>query len=313
MSSDARLKTNILQHPKIKKLYRRFGAEGPLRFISLILWAASNRPDGNLSGMQNEDIELCVDWPLFVGEFVATLIDVGLLDGEPGNFVIHDWADHNPWADGESDRRDRAKFAALAKHYGTKYACDKMPDYVSKLQKKHAKEENKTCEEQPIVYALPDSAISMPVAESGKKKATPKPTVTPDVMCSMPGLSKQVAEDYLAHRRAKKAPLTFSAWKMICVEIAQSGATPDDALSEAMARGWTGFKSGWLMNSNQQPSGGENGKNSKTIRVRSLSAVEKVKIASSEWAAEEERKLRKVVGDVIDITPQNATVLDEDG
>ena len=65
---------------------------------------------------------------------------------------------------------------------------------------------------------------------------------------SLPGLSVAVARDWLAHRKAKKSPLTPSAWQPICAEIGKAGVPPDEALSEAMAAGWTGFKASWLAN-----------------------------------------------------------------
>ena len=92
MSNDARLNTGILQHPKIKKLSRKFGSQGPLSFIALILWMAGNRPDGDLMGMDADDIEIAIDWPLNPGAFFDAIIDLHLLDEmEPGHYVIPDW------------------------------------------------------------------------------------------------------------------------------------------------------------------------------------------------------------------------------
>jgi hypothetical protein len=131
MPNDARLNTSILQHPKIKKLNRRFGPQGPLSFIALILWAAANRSDGDLTGMDADDIELAIDWPQNPGAFFEALIDLHLLDEvEPGHYVIHDWVDHNPWAAGSDNRSDRARFAALARRYGRKKATEMMPEYA---------------------------------------------------------------------------------------------------------------------------------------------------------------------------------------
>ena len=129
---------------------------------------------------------------------------------------------------------------------------------------------------------------------------------------SMPGLTSQTATDYLAYRRAKKSPLTMSAWQAICKEIAFSGVPPDTALSEAMAAGWTGFKASWLANRNKNGSGGTNhGKqgNISTGRPRTLSAVDQVRSACAAWAEREERGARDA-GKIIDIPPKNAASLD---
>ena len=92
MSNDVSLNSNILQNPKIKKLSRQFGPLGPLSFIALILWAAAYRADGDLVGMDADDIEIAIDWPLDPGAFSDALIDLHLLDEtEPKHYVIHDW------------------------------------------------------------------------------------------------------------------------------------------------------------------------------------------------------------------------------
>ena len=61
-------------------------------------------------------------------------------------------------------------------------------------------------------------------------------------------MSLSVANDYLQFRKQKKAPLNQTAWKSICREVLKTGATPDEAIAEAMAAGWTGFKADWYAN-----------------------------------------------------------------
>nr|WP_314585539.1 helix-turn-helix domain-containing protein [uncultured Pseudomonas sp.]BDD46420.1 hypothetical protein 5 [Moraxellaceae bacterium] len=64
-------------------------------------------------------------------------------------------------------------------------------------------------------------------------------------------VSADVAQDYLAHRRSIKAPLNATIWKTTLLELAKlapHGITADQALAEAMAAGWRGLKSEWLVN-----------------------------------------------------------------
>jgi DNA-binding transcriptional ArsR family regulator len=64
-------------------------------------------------------------------------------------------------------------------------------------------------------------------------------------------IAPDVAKDYLAHRKAVKAPLNATIWKTTLTELAKvapQGITPDQALAEAMAAGWRGLKSEWLVN-----------------------------------------------------------------
>lgn len=130
---DARLNVSISGHPKTKKLIRKLGDGGAWKLVCLFLWAATNRSDGQLSGMTAEDIELAVDWAGEDGKFVATLVAVGFLDGVDGDYAIHDWADHNPWLAGAGDRSEKARWNALCKHHGRDGAADRMPAYAARL------------------------------------------------------------------------------------------------------------------------------------------------------------------------------------
>ncbi|MBU2788449.1 YdaU family protein [Acidithiobacillus sp. VAN18-1] len=147
----------------------------------------------------------------------------------------------------------------------------------------------------------PESAPPLPDTDPKPRKVRP---LSVSALCeALPGLSPPVAADYLAHRKAKNAPLTESAWTVICREIHESGVPPDDALSEAMAAGWASFKANWLANRNQH--GGMHHGQDPTYPSasggRSLSAVERVRIASAAWAEREEQRIREA-GNVIDIT-----------
>ena len=135
MSTDARLSTGLPNHPKTKKLIRRLGPGAAWSLVCLFLWARNNRPDGDLSGMTAEDIELACDW---IGEndaLVRELVAVGFLDGQEGSYMLHDWSDHQPWAVGSEARSDRAKWSALCRRHGREEASRMMPEYAAKLAK----------------------------------------------------------------------------------------------------------------------------------------------------------------------------------
>lgn len=115
MADDARISTALPSHPKTKKLRRRLGDGGCWSLVCLFLWTASNRWDGSLADMSDEDIELAADWMGEPGALVKALIEVGFLDGEPGAYMIHDWHDHNPWAASRGQRQQAARDAAARK------------------------------------------------------------------------------------------------------------------------------------------------------------------------------------------------------
>lgn len=58
----------------------------------------------------------------------------------------------------------------------------------------------------------------------------------------------QVWSDWVAHRKAKKAPVTQTALDGIAREATKANITMQTALQTMCERGWTGFKAEWLQN-----------------------------------------------------------------
>lgn len=128
---DARISTGLPSHPKTKKLIKRLGQASAWNLVCLILWAASNRSDGDLSGMTVEDIELAADWAGQDGAFVAALTEVRFLDGQDGEYMLHDWHEHNPWAAGAEMRSAKARWNAAKRHHGIAEADRLVPEYAA--------------------------------------------------------------------------------------------------------------------------------------------------------------------------------------
>tara|TARA_Y200000002_G_scaffold114397_1_gene93706 strand:- start:6940 stop:7584 length:645 start_codon:yes stop_codon:yes gene_type:complete len=59
-------------------------------------------------------------------------------------------------------------------------------------------------------------------------------------------VSKKTWEDFLVHRKNKKAPLTETALKGIKNEVKKTSISLEDALVMCQARGWQSFKSDWV-------------------------------------------------------------------
>ena len=113
MNTDIRLSTGFWLHPKTRKTVKRLGLEGVRSLQILWLWAAQNLPDGNLSGMDWEDIELASDWQGEERAFFDHCLGVWI-DENPEGYVLHDWQEHNAWAADADDRSDKARFSRLA-------------------------------------------------------------------------------------------------------------------------------------------------------------------------------------------------------
>ena len=73
MNSDIRLCIGWNTNPKIVKLRRKLGADGVLGLIALWTYAGSQRTDGVLTGMDDDDIAIVADYPGDSTRLVATL------------------------------------------------------------------------------------------------------------------------------------------------------------------------------------------------------------------------------------------------
>ena len=95
MNLDIRLDTRFLDNPKTKRLIQQ-GGEKTLRcLLSLWLWAAMNRPDGNLEGLDKADIDIISNWDDTSRSFTDMLVERGWLDGtSPNGYSLHHWSEN---------------------------------------------------------------------------------------------------------------------------------------------------------------------------------------------------------------------------
>jgi len=255
MTADVRINVGLPTHPKTKKLIRRTGTEGAWRLVCLFAWVAGNRPDGNLSGLTAEDVELCVDWPGADGVFVEALLAVGFLEGVDGAYRMHDWQDHNPWAAGSDARSDKAKWLAMIKHHGREEASRMMPEYAAKLSGKSAAVQQPATSMRVAETSMLDPAARCAPSPSPSPlplpSTTPTPLAIPDVQARPDsaaaavaadrfdatrflveqGADQQTAADYLELRKAKKAASTRTALRAVVAEAAKAGIPVGVALT----------------------------------------------------------------------------------
>lgn len=113
--TDIRLNISWYNSLKRKALIRRLGHQGVTAIIDLWLYTAQHRPDGNLSGLSDEDIAEAAQYE---GDFKSFILAIGpkpeglgFLDGDSGEYKLHDWKEHNPWAYRAKARSRAAKRA----------------------------------------------------------------------------------------------------------------------------------------------------------------------------------------------------------
>lgn len=70
------------------------------------------------------------------------------------------------------------------------------------------------------------------------------------------GVDRQHAKDWLTIRKAKRLPLTPTAWAEVKLEAEKVGMTPQQAVECAVKSGWAGFKGSWVQNAGDSRAAG---------------------------------------------------------
>lgn len=176
MNTDIRLSVGFWQHPKTKKLARRLGLEAVRSLQILWLWAAQNRPDGNLSGMDWEDLELAADWQGEDRAFFDCCMGVWIDEG-PDGFSLHDWKEHNAWASEADDRSDQARLSRLATVNREVYAELKAKGVtgISKEEYERLKASRRSSDDRLTTVQRPSDERQTTVERSSTNRPTPAP------------------------------------------------------------------------------------------------------------------------------------------
>jgi uncharacterized protein YdaU (DUF1376 family) len=150
---------------------------------------------------------------------------------------------------------------------------------IAEMQAKQQKQRDKANKrwqkpvtEHGIAPAMPVQDETYAVASKSDADAmppTPTPTPTPkekrDIgsadaelstktitsrMLVTEGIDKQSADDWLTLRKAKRLPLTPTAWDDTKAEGAKVGLTPAQTVAHAVRSNWAGFKASWYVKDN---------------------------------------------------------------
>lgn len=79
---------------------------------------------------------------------------------------------------------------------------------------------------------------------------TPKPQSVKELLASL-GIDAELAQDFITHRKAKKAPITKTVMNGFKREAEKANIALADALEVAMLQNWIGFRADWYANLNK--------------------------------------------------------------
>lgn len=123
MNKDIRISICFIDHPKVMKLERKLTFDGVKSLLRLWCFAAQNRPEGYLTAMDEDDIEMAAKWPGTPGLFVSTIAGDSCkwLDFADGIYKLHDWEEHQGYVVHAKSRREKARDAANKRWNSTRY------------------------------------------------------------------------------------------------------------------------------------------------------------------------------------------------
>lgn len=82
--------------------------------------------------------------------------------------------------------------------------------------------------------------------DSACAQADKSANVTAKTLVADYGIDKQVAADFMRVRKAKKQPVTATAWQRLTNEFHKAGLSIPDGVRMCAENGWGGFKASWL-------------------------------------------------------------------
>ena len=86
-------------------------------------------------------------------------------------------------------------------------------------------------------------------------KRETKREIKATVVAAPVGVSQSVWDDFVKHRKAKKAQVTQTVIDGITKEAQKAGWSLDDALRETIVRNWASFKADWVVDKNLSQTG----------------------------------------------------------
>jgi hypothetical protein len=177
---DIRVGVTEADDPKTEKLVRRCG-EGAFRcWIRLKSYARLSRPDGHLTGMTGEDIEIASGWSGEPGLFCDTLVSIGQLESSGEAFSIRDWALMQPYADSSAARSEHARKAAHARW--NRFALETPPDAPASSE--HCSEHSRALLNGGSSNALSPSYLSSTDPSPSDRSPSSEEESTADAACA---------------------------------------------------------------------------------------------------------------------------------
>lgn len=121
--------------------------------------------------------------------------------------------------------------------YTVEYAINVKALRALPLVKSHAVDQSED---------LTQTTLNHPKPYNSSKSVKAKASANLDQVSKPNGVNDQVWSDFIAHRKAKKAPVSKTALTGVQREADKAGWSLEAALTEIVVRNWQGFKAEWV-------------------------------------------------------------------
>ena len=140
MPNDIRISETWYYNLKRKRLIRRLGHKAAIALIDLWIYASQHRPDGNFEGMSDESIAEAAQYDGKSDALVRTLHELTFIEGESGNYRLHDWEEHQPFicnAEARSKAASKAANVRWREIKGVRGVCEPDAERIQDASETH--------------------------------------------------------------------------------------------------------------------------------------------------------------------------------
>ena len=226
----------------------------------LRVWCATN--EHTTDGVWHNSTLRVIDQAAGIPGFGAAMAAAGwaIYDEQASTITMPNFLENNAPAKNNarsSGAERQAKYRQkLKEKSATRYVTSDVTSDVTVTSQSDAREEKRR-EENIDAYAsigtgakdAPDAEHSATPSPDSLREKPPKALGLRELIAE--GVDRQHAEDWLKVRRAKRAPLTPTAWEEVKREAAKAGITPAEAVKVSATNSWQGFKSSWFERAGQ--------------------------------------------------------------
>ena len=186
-------------------------------------------------------------------------------------------------ADRQAKARASAAASVSARRTLAQRALSKRSSSADRAPNERLANAQRTLSERSTDAEQPAAQKNKPTQESDDTAAaSPRKRAASPALDAPEDVSEQVWADFVAHRKAKKAPVTQTVIDNFRAEARKAGISLEEALRTCCALGWQGFRAEWLGR-----------KNSTTNQRNTAAPMDK--------AARDEQAMRLLGFDIIDM------------